>query len=289
MNDVTRPSKDLSKIRREWNADYAEGKVIHELAGEIERLQRQVDELSVHASKWVTRALQLQGATGEPRALTDQEWHAVYVASETPTVDVTARKLLRELLGRRHTQPPKSDQCDVCTKPLPPVGAWSMPSCPECQELLEGLGELMADLAEREQTIKADWIGRAINLICARPSQPPRARDADLYEWVSGLIETLNLAGITRAKGDEHIDSDYLAELHSRLAQPPDPEWQPIESAPKDGTAFIAVSGNWIVCMCWNKHRRDWCTVDKHYCSLPEDETFTHWMPLPSPPTKEVR
>lgn len=45
-------------------------------------------------------------ATHEPRVLTDQEWHAVYVASETPTVDVTARKLLRELLGRRHTPPP---------------------------------------------------------------------------------------------------------------------------------------------------------------------------------------
>lgn len=62
--------------------------------------------------------------------------------------------------------------------------------------------------------------------------------------------------------------------------------WQPIETAPKDGTAFLAASGNWIVCMCWNKHRRDWCTVDKHYCPLPDDETFTHWMLLPAPPAE---
>lgn len=53
------------------------------------------------------------------------------------------------------------------------------------------------------------------------PAHEPKARDADLYEWVSGLVEALNLAGITRAKGDEHIDTDYLAELHARLAQPP--------------------------------------------------------------------
>jgi hypothetical protein len=59
------------------------------------------------------------------------------------------------------------------------------------------------------------WRWRAVS------AHEPRARDADLYEWVSGLLETLNLAGITRAKGDEHIDTDYLAELHSRLSQPP--------------------------------------------------------------------
>jgi hypothetical protein len=54
-----------------------------------------------------------------------------------------------------------------------------------------------------------------------RASHEPRARDADLYEWVSGLVEALNLAGITRAQGEEHIDTDYLAELHSLLSQPP--------------------------------------------------------------------
>jgi hypothetical protein len=62
------------------------------------------------------------------------------------------------------------------------------------------------------------WAAEAVRL---RATGEPRARDADLYEWVSGLVEALNLAGITRAKGDEHIDTDYLAELHSRLSQPP--------------------------------------------------------------------
>lgn len=73
------------------------------------------------------------------------------------------------------THEPPADRCEVCTKPLPPVGTWSMPSCPDCQELLECLGQLMGDFADREQTIKAGWIERAINLICARPAPPPRS------------------------------------------------------------------------------------------------------------------
>ncbi len=80
----------------------------------------------------------------------------------------------------RATLEPRADLCEAYAKPLPPVGAWSMPSCPDCQELLEGLGQLMGDFADREQTIKADWIGRAINLICARASQPPACNHSAL-------------------------------------------------------------------------------------------------------------
>lgn len=80
---------------------------------------------------------------------------------------------LRPTKAERAPNEPRADQCEVCDKPLPPIGEWSMPSCPDCQHMLDGLGEMMADLADREQTIKADWIGRAINLICSRPAQPP--------------------------------------------------------------------------------------------------------------------
>lgn len=67
------------------------------------------------------------------------------------------------------------------------------------------------DSIEHAQTARANFTAWA--------TQPPRARDADLYEWVSGLVEALP----PRAKDDEHIDSDYLAELYSRLSQPPLP------------------------------------------------------------------
>lgn len=62
----------------------------------------------------------------------------------------------------------------------------------------EGLAAMLTELKQR------------------RAAQPPRARDADLYEWVSALVEALKLAG----KSGEH-DTDYLAGLYSRLTQPP--------------------------------------------------------------------
>jgi hypothetical protein len=46
-------SEDLSKIRREWNIAYAEGKVIHALIDEIERLRsaRGDDQTYVNTGK----------------------------------------------------------------------------------------------------------------------------------------------------------------------------------------------------------------------------------------------
>lgn len=64
--------------------------------------------------------------------------------------------------------------------------------------------------------------------IQSRAAQPPRARDADLYEWVSALVEALKLVG----KSSEH-DADYLAELYSRLSPPPGPLQALIDAAIK--------------------------------------------------------
>ena len=68
-------------------------------------------------------------------------------------------------------------------------------------------------------------------------------------------------------------------------------EWQPIETAPKDGSQFIG--GLYV--RCWN-HARDTARLEweQHVISYNNDEEmdcgwsfndFTHWMPLPPPPT----
>ena len=58
-------------------------------------------------------------------------------------------------------------------------------------------------------------------------------------------------------------------------------QWQPIETAPKDGTKVLAYDGFDCVVMHWNFASGDWYT--ESICC----EEFTHWMPLPDPPTPE--
>lgn len=75
-------------------------------------------------------------------------------------------------------------------------------------------------------------------------------------------------------------------------------EWQPIETAPRDGTEFIALSPKGV-------SRCKWADVDWDEHPLgrvykwwinPDDEFWfedgphdapTHWMPLPNPPKEQ--
>lgn len=62
-------------------------------------------------------------------------------------------------------------------------------------------------------------------------------------------------------------------------------EWQPIESAPKDGVEVLAYfeDGGCYVAAC-----RDGVWIEGNYLNpkdAPELFTPTHWMPLPDPPT----
>jgi len=59
-------------------------------------------------------------------------------------------------------------------------------------------------------------------------------------------------------------------------------EWQPIETAPKDGTWFLALHPNFFGdCIILGFHFGGWRDVPDPqvaaYCP-------THWMPLPDPP-----
>ena len=53
---------------------------------------------------------------------------------------------------------------------------------------------------------------------------------------------------------------------------------QPIETAPKDGTRFIAYQKYRDVCGCWWMETEGWCGWQNDADSEPEP---THWLPLP--------
>lgn len=66
------------------------------------------------------------------------------------------------------------------------------------------------------------------------------------------------------------------------------PEWQPIETAPRDGTPFLAAHEmGGVISITWYGKTSHiplygWCQGDD-----PEDIDLwhpTHWMPLPAPP-----
>lgn len=66
--------------------------------------------------------------------------------------------------------------------------------------------------------------------------------------------------------------------------------WQPIETAPKDGTHIMVWDASFTddfgsepqnVVVCWCKDRWELSHYDAFSCS---PANVTHWMPLPEPP-----
>lgn len=55
--------------------------------------------------------------------------------------------------------------------------------------------------------------------------------------------------------------------------------WQPIETAPKDGTQLLLWSNRPTV-GAYGQRYQNWFTIPGEYTCRP-----THWMPLPEPPT----
>ena len=73
------------------------------------------------------------------------------------------------------------------------------------------------------------------------------------------------------------------------------PDWQPIETAPKDGTAFLAfVTWSWSNggdgsqqdVMAWDERAGFFYspTAPNYVQGCDTDCAVTHWMPLPEPP-----
>lgn len=69
--------------------------------------------------------------------------------------------------------------------------------------------------------------------------------------------------------------------------------WQPIETAPRDGTNVLLWNGYHMEVASWGytnpwKHREDWCVGQcfGDYNSYSTADEPTHWHPLPAEPTK---
>ena len=74
-------------------------------------------------------------------------------------------------------------------------------------------------------------------------------------------------------------------------------EWQPIETAPKDGTRIMVWPPTWIgtaSCARWNEDRHAknprpyWSRIDDHgRITISREKQPTHWAPLPCGPNGE--
>ena len=92
-------------------------------------------------------------------------------------------------------------------------------------------------------------------------------------------VETL-AEQVTRLENVEAM----LARDSEKLRADLSPQWQPIETAPKDGT--------WVLIWCgWVGHPRSSAFEHGSWQNLPwvansKDYNPTHWMPLPAPPAE---
>lgn len=92
--------------------------------------------------------------------------------------------------------------------------------------------------------------------------------------------------------GGHDIDREELARAIASALAAAAPQWQPIETAPKDGSRILVVWGRTVRLVHW--HEAEGPRGSRFANWLPDDkgavlalEKPTHWMPLPSLPPQE--
>lgn len=67
-------------------------------------------------------------------------------------------------------------------------------------------------------------------------------------------------------------------------------DWQPIETAPKDGTKFLAWSRRWnFMEFIGHGVTVAWWFPERQYPTCEMGDQPSHWMPFPAPPSGSVR
>lgn len=108
---------------------------------------------------------------------------------------------------------------------------------------------------------------------------------AELDDFVPGWRD--ELSEITKLK-------NKIIELSALANTPASSPWQPIATAPKDGTRILlATKYDGVILAEWAKYKMSadkfaWCGCEDRHLDEYKRDTFdaTHWMPLPSAPNK---
>lgn len=110
-------------------------------------------------------------------------------------------------------------------------------------------------------------------------------RHEDMYKPQSPLFATYPMVEYYHYS-DAMEENARLKEEVERLRKAG--EWQPIETAPKDGTVIWATNSIWkrpdyVKWGCID-HIDEWAWVHTHNRYNRTPEPVTHWMPIPKPP-----
>jgi len=184
-------------------------------------------------------------------------------------------------------------------------GPWRMVKCKDgayvCYELYL---EVMENLRKNAEINPAQSPHDGIHT-CSKGCNKPgcnrglrdtiEEQDAQIEALKQDLLEqtaAVRHLRMERVHDLNHIGSqqEELADLRSQFANS---EWQPIETAPKDGSLIIGwsddftdpVRATWTCLHQWDdpKDVFGWVEVDGDWSTSVK---MTHWMPLPKPPAK---
>lgn len=146
---------------------------------------------------------------------------------------------------------------------IEPPEEWGLELPEDCNGVMEGW------------CYTTDFANHIESLIEAEPEPV----SAEPVAWMHpNALENFKSGEFNRALvACEKVD-DYTIPLYtSQSAQ----EWQPIETAPKDGTEILLFSG-WDIGLCY--WRNDSCFLGWTWGAGNRFNNPSHWMPLPQPP-----
>jgi hypothetical protein len=156
-------------------------------------------------------------------------------------------------------------------------------------------GKAYIELQQRCRELQAEIDGlRAAH-------EPCRDAEAILEAYDAVWIEDERLADLKRAPPPqalkayrERFNAARAAVLAAMRPSPPPGAWQPIETAPKDGTLILTVVAGWQPGIFrWDEIGR-WTPDPESFLNASDlgewidgnEYNPTHWMPLPTGPTK---